>query len=138
MKLPPTKQWSIDKIIECRDDGVSIAHEIVQGTAVAVSDRSFKHESGASAWVIDGAAHENRIMGCNIVPGTKHDHSAYRSELVGLLGIVSMVQEICSFYKVHGGSIEAGCNNVSALDMAFDKETDTTLQMADHDIVAAI
>jgi hypothetical protein len=46
-------------------------------------------EPGVSAWVIEGIFSENRIVGCNMVPGSPSDQSAYHSKLAGLLGTMS-------------------------------------------------
>jgi len=43
-------------------------------------------EPGVSAWVIEGIFSENRIVGCNMVPGSPSDD---HSKLAGLLGTMS-------------------------------------------------
>jgi len=57
---------------------------------------------------------------------------------VGLLALVSMLQLICEFWDIQEGSITVACDNISALDSAFDTDQSITCEMADHDILSAI
>ena len=46
-----------------------IVDDIANGTAVGVSDGSFKEEFGTASWVIENANGTQRIMGNVLVPG---------------------------------------------------------------------
>jgi hypothetical protein len=56
----------------------------------------------------------------NVVPGHPDDQGAYRSELAGLFAIVLLVNLLCSWAGITSGSIEIGCDGLSALSKAFD------------------
>jgi hypothetical protein len=66
--------------------------------AIAVCNGSFKEGRGSLAWVLEGDSNQHRLVGGNIVPGNTSDHSAYRSELAGILGVVMLVSELVTFY----------------------------------------
>ena len=68
-----------------------MASAIQDGTAIAVSDGSYKTEFGTSALALEGEDSTNRIVAVNVVPGDPTDQSSYRSELAGIFGIVTMV-----------------------------------------------
>ena len=61
-----------------------IVHDILNWTAVGVSDASFKEEFGAESWILEIKSGTQRIMGNVLVPEFKSDQSAYRSEIEGL------------------------------------------------------
>jgi len=67
---------------------------ILSGTAVAVSNGSFKDQEGAAAWTIEGPTAANRIVGHGITPGEPADQSAYRSELFGIWGILASLKQL--------------------------------------------
>ncbi len=100
------------------------------------SDGSFKDNKGTLAWVIKGE--ESRLVGYNWVPGEPLEQSAYRSELAGLLAAVTIVDELSSFNNIIAGKVTVGCDNISALDLAFDTDYILSTTMADHDILLAI
>jgi hypothetical protein len=70
------------------DNGAAIAHAILTGKAIAVSDGSFKDSRGKVAFIIEGASQVGRLVGIKIVPGKDESQTAYRSELSGIVGIV--------------------------------------------------
>jgi len=86
-------QFAWDWKLEVEESGE--VHEIVKaienGKVIAVSDRSFKMGHGAAAWTIEGYTANNKITRACLVPGTGDDHSAFCSELMGLLGILMTV-----------------------------------------------
>jgi hypothetical protein len=47
------------------------------------------------------------------------DHSAYRSELSGILAVMIMVKCLCAHYKIKEGAVELACDGLSAIDKAF-------------------
>jgi hypothetical protein len=60
----------------------------------AVSDGSFKEKHGTAAWMIC-VSETCVIRGRTITPGLPSDQSAYRSELIGLYGIVYTIRYLC-------------------------------------------
>lgn len=122
------------------DDGFYLQNRIRNGMAIAVCGGSFKEGKGASAWVLEGEGGKssNRMVGRNIVPGHAEDQSAYRSELAGILGVVSIVKELVKYYEIEEGHVTIGCNNISALDIAFDLDQEIHANILDYDMVTAI
>ncbi len=115
----------------------AVAEAIAQGTALAVSDWSFKDGRGAAAWTIQGLMANNKITGACLVPGTAEDHSAFRSELMGIFGILLTVQYIMMDNDTGQGTIRVCCNGKSALGRA---KSDYPIQiMEPHaDLLSAI
>jgi hypothetical protein len=111
---------------------------LLAGDAVAVCDGSYKQGKGAAGWVIEGSDVTGRLTGVTEVPGEITDHSSYRTELVGILATLQMLQVICHFHKIQAGSITIGCDNISALHNAFDTDFGLTLNHPDFDILYAI
>ncbi len=95
-----------------------IAQAIGTGKAIAVSDGSFKDGCGAAAWIIEGAEATNHIQGACLEPGTTDDHSAYQSELTGILGIMLTIYDLQEQEGVIMGSLQICCNGKLALGRA--------------------
>jgi hypothetical protein len=121
--LPENQLWAIDTL-KTRDEGAAVAHGIQQGTAVAVSDGTFREysDTAAAAFVISPniATIEGPsvIRGENQVPGDRFSHSSYRSELSGILGILHSTRILCHFHNVTSGAITIGLDNESAIEQA--------------------
>ena len=71
----------------------------------------------------EGGSSNGRIQGCCLVPGRPSCHTAFRSELAGLYGIVAMVKILCETFSIELGAIDARCDGQSAL-TAIDKHGD--------------
>ena len=84
--LPETDRWAVEYLFS-ENDGQSIAMEISMGTAIAVSDGSYKDNFGTSAFIFDGLYTTSRITGRNRIPGSPADQSAHRSEVGGIVGM---------------------------------------------------
>jgi len=95
-----------------------VVEAIVQGTALAVSDGSFKEGRGAATWMIEGQMASNKIAGACLVPGTVEDHSAFQSELMGILGILLTVHHILMDHVMGQGTLWVCCDGTSALGQA--------------------
>jgi hypothetical protein len=105
---------------------------------MAVCDGPYKLKKGATAWVIEGPTSVGRITGWNHVPGDEQDQSAYRNELLGILGITSMLTKIYQFQKLEHASITIACDNLSALNNALDTPIAISIRDPDHDLLFAI
>jgi hypothetical protein len=101
--MPFDSKWAIQEHALPSDLRPIIA-SLCLGTARAISDGSFKDKFGTSAFTILDAF-------LNIVPGHPDDQGAYRSELAGLHG---------TWAGIASGSVEVGCDGLSALNKAFD------------------
>jgi len=123
------------------DDGKPLAEAIANGlaaTIIAVSDGSFKQTFGTASWTVGTEDHSHLLWGSVVCPGGASDQSAYRSELTGLYVIMTVVNHLCEFYTIEEGSVEIGCDGLSALQTAFEQGTALSTDIPDYDIVGAI
>ena len=74
---------------------------------------------GSSAFIITaGQTIVNKIVGYNKIPGLAHEQNAYRSELGGIDGILSVLEVIVDYYNITHGAIELALDGKSALEQA--------------------
>ncbi len=135
--LPLLQQWCFSELY-CPDQAQVIAEALRAGTAIAVSDGSFQKAHGTASWVLEGEDQHNHIQGDNVVPGDDEDHSAYRSELSGLYGIVITVHAICQYHHIDQGSITVGCDGESALLKCFSTQQQISPRTDHFDLIVAI
>jgi hypothetical protein len=100
------------------DEGRIILQAIKDGTAIAVSDGSYRDMHGTAAWVIEGIDHQGQITGKAIAPGGSETQSLYCSKLTGIYANMVVVHNICSFYTINESTTEFACNRLLALDRA--------------------
>jgi hypothetical protein len=134
----PNVRWAIES---CRvdDDGRYVAQAIREGTALAVSDGSFKDAVGTAGFVVEGPRYNfHRILGDCMVPGYGDDQSAYRSELCGLMGIMYTLRELCAHHHIKTGAITVACDGLSAIRKALDEDSTFSCRSAQFDLLAAI
>jgi hypothetical protein len=58
------------------------------------------------------------ISGAKQSPGEAEDQSSYQSELAGILGVLIMVQCLCTLYEIQEGAIEVALDNKSAAEQS--------------------
>jgi hypothetical protein len=130
-KLDNRAKWAVQDWI-ATDNGRTIAEAIKSGTAIAVSDGSYKNNFGTAAFVIEGTDSNDRVEAVMIVPGS--DMGSHRSELAGLYGITVMVSIICRIHNIAKGSIVVGCDSQSALREVLENDD---LPQRDIDLIVA-
>jgi hypothetical protein len=96
--------WAISEI-SYDDNATILASAIVQGTAVAVSDGSFKNHHGTLGFVIEGNSRTGRLVGVNVIPGETEFQSAYCSEIGGVAGILESLYCICESHDNTSGAV---------------------------------
>ena len=107
--LVQTPRALLDKYTLPTNGGAAIAHAISAGTAAAVSDGLYddSRQAGSSAFIL--APNKDKgsefLEGANFVTGLPDKQSSYRSELAGVLGVLTCVEALVKFYKIHEGSI---------------------------------
>jgi hypothetical protein len=111
-------RWAVSEM-SLEDNGLQIARALIQGTAIAVSDGSFKDGQGTSAFVIEGNSKVGRLVGVNVIPGDSSSQSPYRSELGGVAGILECLHCICAAHDVTEGKVEIGLDGEQAMKEAF-------------------
>ena len=92
-------KWALRDVL-ATDDIDEIIADITNGTAIGVSDGSFKDQFGTASWVIENARGTQRITGNVLIPGHHTDHSAYRSEIGGLYGLVLMTELMKEVWRI--------------------------------------
>ena len=112
--LPADLKWAITHI-HILDNGVSLAQAIIDGSAVAVSDASYKDLFGTAALVIEGPPSSHRANAVNITPGPIKEGDSTRCETGGLIGIMVLTMAICTVHKVTTGSIVIACDNINSI-----------------------
>jgi hypothetical protein len=100
--MSPHTQWTIDDLAH-RDEGVIVAAALRSGTALGISDGSFKNGRCTSAVILEGPTKaQGRIIGTNrVVPGRSQDQSSYRGELGGILCLLSLLQCVITTHSVN-------------------------------------
>ena len=87
------------------------------GTIVAVSDGSYRKEdnAGAAAWVLASTDDSFELVGSIPSPGEATIQNSFRSELVGIMGLLMHIESICTKHQITAGSIEIHCDGESAI-----------------------
>ena len=115
-------------------NGAYIAQSIAKGSAIAISNGSYKDGHGTASWTIqDEAGHS--VDGNVVCPGLAQDMSSYRSELVGLYSVALITLHICNFFRIQDGAITIGCDGRSALNQVFQSHIEVDDPC--HDLVLA-
>ena len=73
-----------------KDDKFKIVESIKSGTAIAVSDGSYKDDIGTAVMILEAPTGEQLTVSI-CVPGPPECHDVYRSELAGILSILCIV-----------------------------------------------
>ena len=93
---------------------------------------------GTAAFVLEGPDTTHRVSAVLEVPGQPKDQSAYHSELAGLYGTTVMTTTICNINNITEGSIEVGCDGLSALKQALAHDDDVDPTKQHFDVISAI
>ena len=104
-----------------------IAKAITKGTAIAVSDGSYKESRGVgtASWVISSKDKQNIITAGALSPGSRSIQSSYRSEMVGLLGVLNFLKEFCDQRNITSGRCNIFCDGLSALQVVKEATTES-------------
>lgn len=111
-----------------------VAKAIREGSAIAISDGSFKGGFGTASWTIEDDE-GGGLSGSVVCPGLSPDMSAYRNELAGLYSIAFITLQICRFFKITEGALTVGCDGLSALREVFGSKAD--IDAPSHDLILA-
>ena len=95
----------------------AIKHAIENNRAVAVSDGSYAPNLGigTASWCISTQNKANLLTAGAISPGPTHIQSSYRSEILGLLGVLEGLTNFCAKWNIQKGSCTILCDGLSAL-----------------------
>jgi hypothetical protein len=123
-QLPQTNKWAVQYLFS-KDDGRKVAMEIISGTAIAVSDGSYKDNFGTSAFIFECVNSKGRITGKNCIPGAPTDQSAHRSEVGGIVDMAITLKILCNMYDITSGKITLGLDGKTALNQGPQSLTHT-------------
>ena len=133
-------RYLLDKVQVPNDAGVRLASGIIQGTARAVSDGSYKQ--GIVGTAACGLAADDQDKDClkalNTVPGWADDQSPYRSELTGILGSLTLVLAVCYSFDIQDGSVTLALDGEAAMKQAMaqaDKNTPLKVSQKHFDLL---
>jgi hypothetical protein len=131
-------KWSVQSA-DVGDNGRSIAAAIIQGSARAVSDGSFKNAMGTPASILfhSKATDPNRLISVNSVPGNGEEQSAYRSKLAGVSRSLSLIAAVCLVHDIHTGSITIGLEGKQAM-IAASEDWPLSPARPDYDLLTDI
>jgi hypothetical protein len=119
-------------------EGVAVAQAIIQGTAIAICDGSYKDHFGTAGFAIQkGTNRAQRILGANFTPGHQDDQNPYRAKIGGIFAIVVIVEALVQKYHIRTGTIELGCDCSSGLTAIFEHDYDAPSQ-PHHDLIHKI
>ena len=118
--LRPTEDWFLHNLQHSHDTDILWAN-ILQGTALAISDGSFYPDEsvGACAWKIATPCLTQWIKAGGLVPGPYPLQSAYRSEVAGQTGIALFLSSLLLPDNV-SPIITSACDGKSALSQSKD------------------
>lgn len=108
------------------------------GPIIAVSDGSFKDQTGAAAWVFTTLNGDIIFESSSLVSGCPTDQSAFRSEVFGLLGIVGTLLQLHQSWPNLTGTITVGCDGESALFQSLQTDRRPSPAKAHFDLISTI
>ena len=94
-----------------------IQQAILNGTLIAVSDGSYNENKGlgTASWILSTQDRTAFITAGAISPGNPEIQTSYRSEILGILGILEEVDAMCTQFQLTDGTCTIFCDGLSAL-----------------------
>jgi hypothetical protein len=139
--VPTPHAWSHGTVIQAPTNLHLLIMGIVNHTAIALTDGSYKDGLGTAGLILLSDVDENQndaFILANQTPGDPVDMDAYRSELAGLFGIIHLTHELCNSFPItNGGSITIGCDCLSAINNITSK-FEPNPQRPHHDLLSGI
>jgi hypothetical protein len=130
--------WILHNTIQPQQYG-NLLHSIENRTAVAVSDGSYleNQKAGSARWVLEDDTQSIQILGSSACPGAPEVQCSHRSELTGLLGIITHVNALCQQHNINQGQITIGCNGKGAIQSSI-SHIHCTLSYKHFDLISSI
>ena len=99
----------------------AIVQAILDGTATMVSDGSYKEDKGigAAASILCTEDTSASIEISSLSPGETHMQSSYRSEILGILGGLQVLTNLCNKHDIKEGHCNIVCDGKGALMKVF-------------------
>jgi hypothetical protein len=132
-----TEQAWWNEPIHLPDDVAPLIHGITTGSAICVTDGSYKTGYGTAALIILPALEAPEgVTLVNQTPGERADQDAYRAELGGIYGCLAYANHLAKIHNITNGEITLACDCWSALLNVFLHSFDSPSQ-AQYDLVHA-
>jgi hypothetical protein len=136
--LPPeaaNKWWY--EMVESTENPEQLAQGSSEGTAIWVTDGSYKAPYGSAAFILKPSIDsEISIKIVNQAPGRAENMDAYQAEVAGIYGCVAFTNDFLQTHNITQAAATMACDCLSALRNIFDKELDRPSQ-AHYSIVHA-
>ena len=118
----------------------AIKTALITGSALAVSDGSYMEIEGVgtASWIITDGSKNNFITASAVSPGPPQVQNSYRSELVGILGVLEKLESICREEEIKGGMCLVACDGLSAIKQISNLNLSTVhTRLSSCDIISA-
>ena len=138
--LPRVEQWATNEAIVTQNEEKVIVNAIKTQQLRIVSDGSYNkdNQTGTAAWIAETIDGTTAISGTLISPGPGDVQGSHRSELTGILGGMTFMEQLCKKYDITNGTIEYGCDGEGAI-LAANSAYETIQTSRKHfDIIQAI
>ena len=110
-----TDWWGI--VVSATLPIVDLIEAIRQGTAIAVTDGSYKENMGTAAFTFRASPQDPRSLTfVHMTPGMPHELTPYRAEVGGIYGIAKFITRLTTPLANISGSITIACDCKGALD----------------------
>ena len=133
--LPHGRDWVKHYLLLPTNNCDNLKQSIIQGTAVAISDGSFKDKYGTTGFIITGDSIDSAIVGATPCLGRRELHDAYRAELTGLLAMLIVLEQVCEFHQITEGKVCLSCDNDTALERCMDDEWAIKITDSNWDVI---
>lgn len=124
------------------DDLSLIIQALNQGTAILVSDGSYKPmvspRLGSAGWIFECQSTTATCRGRCQTSGQPREVTPYRSELQGIHTGLLAVSAVCAFCGVSMGSLRVGCDNLNGVNLSRKKALNVPMSTKHVDLIRAI
>ena len=115
----------------------SVIQGLQDGTAIVLTDGSFKNGLGTAAYALRAcAADPDGIDAVNITPGWPEEVDPYRAELGGIYGCIRLVNMLGQLHHIPSGGVTLACDCISALQRVT-QPNDPPPKTPHYDIITA-
>ena len=135
------KGWPLNKTwLEMHH--TTIATSIQNGTAIGVSDGSYKpnisQSLAAAGWLVQDLVSHTALPGVVRVSGTPRETNAYRAKLQGFHAMLLGILVICQHHQITQGKVILGMDNQKGAETSANPFLDPAARIAHVDLVRAI
>src|SRR5687767_4222463 len=104
--------------LRCGDQGINVSQAILWGTALAISDGSYKAVFCTSSTVLYSNDRSKCITLVNAILRHCQAHNTYQAELSSILGSLCHIQLLCTYHNILSRCITLCLDSQQALSVA--------------------